>query len=287
MSALGRVVDESSKNRLAIPRLRLCLTVLAWIGLGSIYATIFVTTQMETIAGAIRRSLISIIPAVLLSIPVWLIVTRWVIKASLWLQVLVHVGMGTLFSLLWYLGIQTGYGLQEGWLLNGLGNNRFYISALVWQLLQGFLLYGTIAAVSYAMNFQDRIVQLEGEASGRAGTDTEREQSIKALSRLLVRSGRDIVPVEIDDIILISGASDFVEIITAKRRFTSTKSLAELTDLLPSAFFERVHRSHIVRLDKILSVNSLGDGRLELTLDGKETVITSRAGAQRFRQRTA
>ncbi|GLQ21732.1 LytR/AlgR family response regulator transcription factor [Algimonas porphyrae] len=278
---------SSTQARSKSPNLKVWLIAIGWIGLSAIYVTIFMMTQMSGFADAVRRALISVIPAALLAIPSSLIVSRLIIDRPLWLQAAAHITLSGLFALFWYLGIQTGYGLQEGWLLNGLSTNRFYIGALVWQLFQGVLLYALIAAITYAVHFHDmaKRVRLELDSDRSAISPGNAEST--SLRRLLVRNGREIVPVDLSEVILISGASDFVEVITARASYTSSKTLAELAESLPGADFDRIHRSHIVRLDKILSVANSGDGRLTLGLEAGHSVTTSRSGAKRFRQRTA
>ena len=135
-----------------------------------------------------------------------------------------------------------------------------------------------MAGFAYAALFRRRWLELKD----RPSAPTER---IPEARTLLVKDGKTIRPVGLDDILLVSAAGDYAEIVARHGRYMSSTALGLLEADLADRGFLRVHRSHMVRLDAILSVESAGNGRLTLHLPGGESVTTSRSGAARFRDR--
>lgn len=241
------------------------------------YISVFAIIGGDSIASATRRSVINTVPAALLSWPLFILLERRVIEARPIWQWIFHVGLALGFSLLWYIGIQVGYGLQSGWTSGGIVGQPLLGAALAWQLFQGVTLYAAVAGFAYAMTFRKR---------WRALRDGPKVEPLGASpKRIFVRDGKSILPVDLDDIYCFSGAGDYSDIITRNGTITSGTALSAFEEDLPSQLFLRVHRSHIVRMDAILSVESAGNGRLTLHLPKGLSVTTSRAGASSFRNR--
>jgi two-component system LytT family response regulator len=63
------------------------------------------------------------------------------------------------------------------------------------------------------------------------------------------------------------------------------KKIGELDSLLKNKNFFRVHRSYIVNVDKIESMDSVEQSKLEISFkDIDEIVTTSKDGAKEFRE---
>lgn len=82
------------------------------------------------------------------------------------------------------------------------------------------------------------------------------ENHISRRNYLFVNSGYKLVKVNFDDILYIEGYKDYVKfhLTTSKRPMLSLLSLKKLEKELPDSFFMRVHRSFIVNLHHIQSV---------------------------------
>jgi two-component system, LytTR family, response regulator len=100
------------------------------------------------------------------------------------------------------------------------------------------------------------------------------------LPRLIARSHGAVRLIAFDDIDWIAGAGDYVEVYEKGRSHLVNETLSALTNRLPASAFIRVHRSAIVRFDRIREVRpgTHGDGVIRLT--GGEEVRFSR----RYRQ---
>lgn len=184
----------------------------------------------------------------------------------------IHVLGSLVFTFFWYFLIMAGFALGGSWIREGLVARAFGENAMVWQIFQGVTLYAMLA-----LWFERRPpAQEQPETSNASATAADPSTS------LLVRDGDQIVAVELDEIVQLSGADGYVEIVMPQRTFLSSHTLAKLTETLPGNFL-RVHRSHIVRQGAIIRAEPAGNGRLTLHLKNGKTVITSRDGARLIR----
>jgi DNA-binding LytR/AlgR family response regulator len=60
--------------------------------------------------------------------------------------------------------------------------------------------------------------------------------------------------VELDDIFFVEGLKNYVSIYTKTQRIISLQVMKQLEEVLPANRFVRVHKSYIVALDKINSI---------------------------------
>jgi Response regulator of the LytR/AlgR family len=85
------------------------------------------------------------------------------------------------------------------------------------------------------------------------GNESKAEDSPKSL---LVKSGYRLVRVDIDDILYIEGLKDYVQffLISSDKPVVAQITLKSLEEKLPESKFFRVHRSFIVSIDKITTI---------------------------------
>ena len=94
---------------------------------------------------------------------------------------------------------------------------------------------------------------------------------------LAVRSAGRIDLAAFTDIVLLSGADDYVEVILSDgRRFLHDTRLQDLEKRLPTGFV-RVHRSHIANAAHVRSIRTLPGRRRELMLTGGAGAPVSRS----------
>jgi len=75
-----------------------------------------------------------------------------------------------------------------------------------------------------------------------------------AVDFIFVKTEHKIQRVDLDDILYIEGLKDYISIYTADERIVTLQNMKKMEDILPSNRFIRVHRSYIVALDKIASI---------------------------------
>ncbi|KYG72380.1 LytR/AlgR family response regulator transcription factor [Roseivirga echinicomitans] len=73
--------------------------------------------------------------------------------------------------------------------------------------------------------------------------------------KLFIKADNKIIKVAFNEIVVINGDGPYVQIITADgRKIMSLQSMHKLEELLPTNFY-RIHRSHIVNIDHIDSID--------------------------------
>lgn len=104
------------------------------------------------------------------------------------------------------------------------------------------------------------------------------------LERIFVRHRDRIVPVRVEDIARLEAADDYVTIHAGGQAYLVSLALSDLERRLDPARFRRVHRSHVVNLDHVVSLRPYDDARrLVLSLRDGSEVLASRAGSLELR----
>ncbi|HUR00249.1 MAG TPA: LytTR family DNA-binding domain-containing protein [Gemmatimonadaceae bacterium] len=103
------------------------------------------------------------------------------------------------------------------------------------------------------------------------------------ISRLFVRTGGNLVPILVSDVVWFEADGDYVTAHTARTRHALTLSLSRLEERLDPKRFMRVHRTHIVNLDHVRTFKRDARGNLEAELVNGQRVPVSRARAQELR----
>ncbi len=85
---------------------------------------------------------------------------------------------------------------------------------------------------------------------------------------IFVRADYRLNKINYTDIFFVEALKDYVVINTSDNSFTTHTTMKEMVRILPSKDFVRVHRSFIVRLDKIFSIKYP-----DLVIEGKMKVI--------------
>ncbi|TKC00838.1 LytR/AlgR family response regulator transcription factor [Pedobacter cryophilus] len=71
---------------------------------------------------------------------------------------------------------------------------------------------------------------------------------------IFVKTEYKIQKIYLDDILFIEGLKDYISIYTQKERIITLQSMKKIDEALPDHLFVRVHKSYIVALDKIESI---------------------------------
>jgi len=72
---------------------------------------------------------------------------------------------------------------------------------------------------------------------------------------IFVKTNSVFEKISLTDILYIEASVDYVEIITAKKKYLVGTTMNKILSKLPNKYFARVHRSYIVRLDKIEKID--------------------------------
>jgi len=105
------------------------------------------------------------------------------------------------------------------------------------------------------------------------------------MSRLFVRTGRSIVPVTVADVDRFEAVGDYVAAHCGSTQHLLHLSLNRLEERLDPARFARIHRAHIVNLDRVTAFRRQLTGQVIAELRDGTTLVVSRSKAQELRDR--
>jgi DNA-binding LytR/AlgR family response regulator len=90
---------------------------------------------------------------------------------------------------------------------------------------------------------------------------TEGQEGMVLKGMVLVKHLNMLYPVKFSDILYIQGEGNYCSIFTCHRKFLLKTSLRKLIASLPTTEFVPIHKSYIVRLDKVESID-IGSSKL-------------------------
>lgn len=102
------------------------------------------------------------------------------------------------------------------------------------------------------------------------------------LSRVLIRSGSDVVIIPVEYIIYFEAQDDYVKVYTAEKAHLKTERMSRLEKMLDPQYFCRVHRSYILNIGFLKKIEPYTkDSRIAILSTGQRLPI-SRSGYNRL-----
>jgi len=105
-----------------------------------------------------------------------------------------------------------------------------------------------------------------------------------SLRRFVVRRGRDLLFIPVETVDWIEAVGDYAALHVGRATHLIRQSLNSLEEQLDAADFIRVHRSAIVRVNRIRQVESLPNRDSRLILEGGVTIAASRTYSRAIRE---
>jgi two-component system LytT family response regulator len=103
--------------------------------------------------------------------------------------------------------------------------------------------------------------------------------------KIMGKRGNKIYLIELDDIYYIKADLDEIIIKIKEADVYVKKKIGQMNELLGDKNFFRIHRSIIVNIDKIKSMQSVEQSKLQISFeDIDESVTSSKEGAKEFRE---
>jgi DNA-binding LytR/AlgR family response regulator len=81
-----------------------------------------------------------------------------------------------------------------------------------------------------------------------------KELTSKSNNSIFVKTEYRLEKIEIDEILFIEGMSEYLGIVTTQKRIMTLQNFNAITKILPDDNFFRVHKSYLVAIDKIKSI---------------------------------
>lgn len=241
-------------------------TALLW----ALYTFVFVETAGEPVTAALSDAAANVLPLAMLAALTHALLKTHVMPRKVLVQAAYHTGLAVMFATTWYALVLVVLAFFSGMRGHGFAVTGFSGPAFTWQVFQGLVLYATIAATCYAI---------------RGGREAANVTIVATtpLERYLTRAGDEMVPVNVRDIVSITGAQDYAEVVTLSGNHLVRMSLAEFQRRLDPVRFVRVHRSTIVNFDHLIRSEPAGGGRMLAHMANGDMIPVSRAGAQTLR----
>jgi len=134
----------------------------------------------------------------------------------------------------------------------------------------------------------DRVVHraqaaLDWSAAPLLSRARESLDQIRPLSRIFVRDGNRIVPIPLASLERVQGADDYVTISTTTKQYLVSVRLSELEGRLTGANFLRIHRSHLINLEYVSSIEPYDGARVQVFMKSGVRIVASRTGSKRLR----
>lgn len=261
------------------------LWAIAFIALAVGYTIQFQWVRDEGVFRSISTALINVVPIVLIGVSVRLLVRRYLIKRTVLEQVGLHLLMAISFAHLWYLLILLLSGFRHDWLASGINLSPFFEAASQWQLLQGIVIYAAMQGLIYGRWLQEQLRAARQELNDALLRAPESLAPSKS-NAVFVKSNGEFQKIDLEDLIHLEADGDHVQLHARFGAFPCNRSLSSFAAQLEDNGYIRIHRSHIVRADKILSAEPTGDGRLSVHLSNGTSIIASRNGTRAFKDYT-
>ncbi len=103
------------------------------------------------------------------------------------------------------------------------------------------------------------------------------------IEKIVVKNGNRIQIIQLPDILYFEGQDDYVAIHTSEGKFLKQLRLKHLEESLPGDFL-RVHRSFIIRIDRLKKIEAYTKDSHLATLDDSSQVPVSRSGYARLKE---
>lgn len=125
--------------------------------------------------------------------------------------------------------------------------------------------------------------ELNGSAAPLLSRAKESLQRTSSLSRIFVRDGNRIIPIPLESLERVQGTDDYVTICSAGKNYLVSLRLSDLESRLEAANFLRIHRSHLINLEYITSIEPYDSARVQVVLRSGARIVASRTGSKRLR----
>ena len=124
---------------------------------------------------------------------------------------------------------------------------------------------------------------LNGSASALLSRARESLDPVREVSRIFVREGNRIVPIPLAILERAQGADDYVTISTTTKQYLVSVRLSDLEGRLKGADFLRIHRSHLINLEFVMSIEPYDAARVQVVMKSGARIVASRTGSKRLR----
>jgi len=248
--------------------------LIGWLPVGAAYLMIlglFVSIDGLTL---ITTWVANIIVPIIIGIGASWLILRVLHTLSWSIQLVLHAFGSLIFSTLWAQGTFRLMQIFSGLMTGDWTAPQWPAPVMAWQLFQGVAIYFTLCSATYAYWALQKL-------SAQSQTVTEPSDS----TRIFAKKDDIILPIDVAEITAVQTIEGTTFIFRHREKLESRISLSALESHLPGESFLRVHRSAIINIDHIQSIEAVGNGRMAIHMKNDETVLSSRAGTTAIKSR--
>jgi len=79
-------------------------------------------------------------------------------------------------------------------------------------------------------------------------------ETTKGDSHIFIKVDKKMMKINIEEILFIEGMKEYIKVVTPDKTYITHKSLTSLSEELPSDRFLRIHKSYVIALNKVKSI---------------------------------
>lgn len=132
-------------------------------------------------------------------------------------------------------------------------------------------------------------VELKSELPSDENIHCQHENTMNAeedsLESITVKQNNRVYIISVDELVYIKAEGDYVTLSTSQGNFLKDQTMKYFETALPSAKFLRIHRSHIVNLSYVSSVESRKSDSYYIVLKNGTELKASSSGYQQLKER--
>ncbi len=168
---------------------------------------------------------------------------------------------------------------QSGFILWDRSWTRWFAGSLNFALV-------TLVWCSFYLAFKHGLRFVGGEDAQKAAQAISSISSLSSYPEFIaLERNKKIFLLPVDNILIVQGAGDYVELNTDEGCFLKRESLSNMVELLDPKIFQRVHRSTIINLHAIQELEPKGKGDYTLLLKSGLKIAASRSYMKDFKAR--
>ncbi|WP_374173378.1 LytR/AlgR family response regulator transcription factor [Flavobacterium tructae] len=79
-------------------------------------------------------------------------------------------------------------------------------------------------------------------------------ETVKGDSHIFIKVDKKMVKINIEEILFVEGMKEYIKVVTSDKTYITHKSLTSLSEELPADRFLRIHKSYVIALNKVKSI---------------------------------
>ena len=79
-------------------------------------------------------------------------------------------------------------------------------------------------------------------------------ENLKTDSHIFIKVDKKMMKINIEEILFVEGMKEYIKVVTSDKTYITHKSLTSLSEELPNDNFLRIHKSYVIALNKVKSI---------------------------------